>query len=219
VLGKEQKAKLNSNNMSSRRYLISESILFRKTKEEFGGLSNMAAGYSLYVNEVIIPTSEHLYQACRFPDNPDIQWEIINERSPMKAKWIGRANIKFTRSDWDQNVFKIMQWALEVKLSQNWKSFSTLLLSTGAKNIVELTPKPKVWGAVRDGDYCEGVNALGRLLMYLRETYVKPNVHNHCVSPIDIPNFKFLGIPIGLICEESENMFIPDLVPREFVFA
>ena len=205
--------------MSARRYLTSESVLFRKTKEEFGGLSNMAAGYSLFVNEVIIPTSEHLYQACRFPDYPNIQWDIINEKSPMKAKWIGRANIKLTRSDWDSNVFKIMQWALEVKLSQNWETFSTLLLSTGSKNIVELTPKPKVWGAVRVGDHCEGVNALGRLLMYLRETYVKPNIHNHCVSPIDIQNFKFLGIPIGVICEESDNMFIPDLLPREFVFA
>ena len=205
--------------MSARRYLISESILFRKTKEEFGGLSNMAAGYSLYVNEVIIPTSEHLYQACRFPDYPNIQWDIINEKSPMKAKWIGRANIKLTRNDWDQNVFKVMQWALEVKLSQNWETFSTLLLSTGDKNIVELTPQAKIWGAVKDGDYCEGFNALGRLLMYLRETYVKPNIHNRCVSPIEIPNFKFLGIPIGVICDERENTLTADSLPREFVFA
>ena len=205
--------------MSMRIYSISDSIVFKKTKEAFGGLSNLAGGYSVYVNDVIIPTSEHLYQACRFPEYPELQWDIINEKSPMRAKWIGRANIKLTRPDWEQVQFKVMQWAIEVKLSQNWDTFSTLLLSTGNKNIVELTHTPKIWGAVRKGEYLEGINALGRLLMHVRETYVTNNNRIHCVEPLNIPSFNFLGIPIGVICEESENMFIPDSLPREFVIA
>ena len=199
-----------------RTYLISESILFRKTKEEFGGLSNMASGFSLNVHDVIIPTAEHLYQACRFPGYPDLQWDIIKERSPMKAKWIGRKHIKLTRNDWEEIQFKVMQWVLEVKLSQNWTSFSTLLMSTGNKNIVELTPAPKVWGAVRKGDYCEGVNALGRLLMYLRETYVKTNNRNHCVQALPFSEFKFLGSPIGVICEPDDSDKIVN-TSRQFV--
>lgn len=201
-----------------RTYLISESIIFRKTKEEFGGLSNMAPGYSISVNEVFIPTAEHLYQACRFPDHPEIQWDIINEKSPMRAKWIGRANINHTRKDWELIQFKVMQWVLEVKLCQNWTAFSALLKATENKNIVEITPKPKVWGAVIKGDYCEGVNALGRLLMYLREKYVNNNNVLNCVSPLEVSNFYLMGKPIDLVCDEySSHMHYSD--PRQFVFA
>ncbi|MCX6319171.1 MAG: NADAR family protein [Bacteroidetes bacterium] len=201
-----------------RTYLISDSVLFRKTKEEFGGLSNMAPGFSLHVNEVIIPTAEHLYQALRFPDHPKVQWDIINEKSPMRAKWIGRANIKHTRSDWDKIQFKVMQWVLEVKLSQNWHSFSSLLNKTSGKNIVEVTPKPKVWGAVIEGNYCTGVNALGRLLMHMRETYVIPNKRMYCVSPLDFEKFNLLGFPIGVVCDENDST-VSTTPEREFVFA
>ncbi len=203
-----------------RRYMTSESVLFSKTKEAFGGLSNMAAGYSLFVNELVIPTSEHLYQALRFPDHPQIQWEIINERSPMKAKWIGRSHIDRTRQDWDQIQFKVMQWVLEVKLAQNWDSFSELLRSTGERNIVEITPKPKVWGAVNYGDYLEGVNALGRLLMFLREKYVYTNSRLNCVNPLEINNFSLLGYKIGVLCDDlqSKTTFETQSL-REFVFA
>ena len=132
-------------------YNISDNIIFRKTKEEFGGLSNMAPGFSIYVNEVIIPTSEHLYQACRFPENPQLQWEIINEKSPMRAKWIGRAHIKESRKDWELIQFKVMQWALELKLSQNWSNFSAPLRATDGKNIVESTPSQKFGGCAERG--------------------------------------------------------------------
>ncbi len=201
-----------------RTYNLTDSVVFRKTKEEFGGLSNMAPGFSIYVNEVIIPTSEHLYQACRFPDNPKLQWDIINEKSPMRAKWIGRAHISETRKDWENIQFKVMQWVIELKLSQNWVNFSELLKTTGNKNIVEFTPKPKVWGAVLKENHYEGVNALGRLLMHVRELYVLPNDHNRCVQPLDIPNFDFLGYPIGLICDEHDNVANDRILPREFVF-
>ncbi|MDE3213614.1 MAG: NADAR family protein [Bacteroidota bacterium] len=188
-----------------REYLVSECVLFRKTKEEYGGLSNMAPGYSIKINDVIIPSSEHLYQACRFPDYPEIQWEIINEKSPMKAKWIGRKHIEQSRKDWDKVRFMVMRWAIEVKLSQNWNKFSALLLSTGDRPIVELTPKDKIWGATRNGDYCGGVNALGRLLMHVREEYAKKNLPFRCVPPIDIENFYFLDFQIGEVCNDKEE--------------
>lgn len=207
-----------SRSSAVRTYLLSECVTFRKTKEAFGGLSNMAAGFSIHVNEVTIPTAEHLYQALRFPNHPKIQWDIIHEKSPMRAKWIGRAHIKHTREDWDIQQFKIMQWVLEVKLSQNWESFSALLKSTEEKNIVEITPKPKDWGAVIKGDYCEGINALGRLLMHLREKYVHSNNRIYCVSPLNIEQFKLLGHPIGVVCDEYEPHTI-DTPERELVFA
>lgn len=178
----------------------------------------MAAGFSVHVNEVTIPTVEHLYQAMRFPHLPKLQWDIITEPSPMKAKWIGRAHIKESREDWEQIQFKLMEWCLELKLSQNWTPFSELLRSTENKHIVELTDKPKIWGAVRKGDYLEGVNALGRLLMYMRVAYVKPNNRKKCVEPLNIPNFCFMGYPIGIICDDWESHSL-DYSEREFELA
>lgn len=186
----------------NRVYQLSETIIFHKTTAEFGGLSNMAGGYSLNINNIIIPTAEHLYQACRFPQNAELQFSIINEPSPMKAKWIGRAHIHETRADWDAVRFKIMQWVLEVKLSQNWENFSALLKATKNKPIVELTPKDKIWGAVKDGDKLVGVNALGRLLMFIRQQYVFTNLYQRCVEPLNIPDFLFLGHPIEIVCND-----------------
>jgi ribA/ribD-fused uncharacterized protein len=188
--------------MTERTYLLTDSAVFKKTKEKFGGLSNMAAGFSLNVNDILIPSAEHLYQACRFPDHPEIQMDIINETNPMKAKWIGRKHISLSRSDWDQVCFKVMQWCLEIKLSQNWQTFGYLLASTEDKNIVELTTHPKIWGAVQQGDKLVGVNALGRLLMYIRERYVKTSDYQRCVQPLSIPDFKLLGHQIETICNE-----------------
>jgi ribA/ribD-fused uncharacterized protein len=188
---------------NTRTYLPASSIVFHKTKAEFGGLSNMAAGYSVNINDVIIPTIEHLYQACRFPHLPQLQLDIISAPSPMKAKWIGRAQINLSRKDWDRVRFKIMQWCIEVKLSQNWESFGSLLRSTDSKPIVELAPRDKIWGATKDGDQLVGTNALGRLLMYVRERYVKTNDCQRCVHPLTIPNFTLLGNPIDRVCNEN----------------
>ncbi|MCG2612794.1 NADAR family protein [Terrimonas sp. NA20] len=188
---------------SNRTYQLADSVVFQKTKEEFGGLSNMAAGYSLNINDVIIPTAEHLYQACRFPHSPELQLAIISEPSPMTAKKLGRQKIEMTRKDWDKIQFKVMKWVLEVKLSQNWESFGKLLRETGDKHIVELAPKNKIWGAAKDGSVLTGTNALGRLLMQLRETYVKPDHYQACVNPLEIEDFLLLGNPIGIVCNEE----------------
>jgi predicted NAD-dependent protein-ADP-ribosyltransferase YbiA (DUF1768 family) len=66
-------------------YLATDSVVFKKTKEAFGGLSNMAAGYPIKINRVPILTSEALYQACRFPLLPEIQQLILDAKSPMAA--------------------------------------------------------------------------------------------------------------------------------------
>ncbi len=54
-----------------------------KTNEVFGGLSNMSGEYPIAVNGVRIMTSEHLYQALKFPDRPEIQKAILNRPSPI----------------------------------------------------------------------------------------------------------------------------------------
>ena len=152
----------------TRTYDRRTSVVFLKTKEAFGGLSNMAAGFPLRVNDIQIRTSEALYQACRFPHLPQVQAEIIAQKSPMTAKMKSKPHRKESRSDWDRVRVKIMRWCLRVKLAQNWESFGKLLLKTGDRPIVEQSKKDSFWGAKPiDDEILVGMNVLGRLLMEL----------------------------------------------------
>ncbi|MCW0449074.1 NADAR family protein [Xanthomonas sacchari] len=185
-----------------REYLRSESVVVHKTKESFGGLSNMAAGFPLRVNGFRVSTSEALYQACRFPDLPDVQREIIAQHSPMTAKMKGKPHRRATRGDWDNVRHKVMRWCLRVKLAQHYKEFGRLLLATKEKPIVEQSRKDEYWGAIlmEDGETLMGENVLGRLLMELREALKKDTDEQlRFVPPLRIPNFTLYGEPIEAI--------------------
>lgn len=183
----------------TRTYSRKDSVVFRKTDEPFGGLSNMAGGYPIHVNGVRILTSEALYQVCRFPHLPDVQKLIIAQVSPMTAKMRSKPYRKDSRADWDHVRVRIMRWSLRMKLANNWNSFSALLLKTGERPIVEESRKDDFWGAkvVEDGDTLVGMNVLGRLLMELREQ-VKQQGRDAAldVAPPDIPQFLLFGRPI-----------------------
>ncbi|CAM3980250.1 NADAR family protein [Flavobacterium cucumis] len=190
--------------MNIRNYNAKEAIVFRKTKEPFGGLSNMASGYALYINEVIIPSSEHLYQAMRYPTNPEIQFEIINQDNAMKAKMISnKYKAQYSRPDWEKIQIKVMRWVLEIKLAQNWDKFSAILKETQNKSIVEYATDNKIWGAKPiNNDELVGVNALGRLLMELREKYISENNRIFCVNPPDVPALLLYNQHIDIICDD-----------------
>ena len=176
--------------LSIRTYKKGECITFKSTKGNYGALSNMAPNYPLSINGVIILNAEALYQCMRFPDYPDIQREIIKFGSPISAKKYGRTVIQNTRKDWNQYRFSIMKLCLEIKLYQNYATFSQILLETNDLPIVEYTDKDKVWGAILEGEYYIGTNALGRLLMELRE---KVKTNSFKVHIPNVPNLKFLG--------------------------
>jgi type I restriction enzyme S subunit len=183
----------------TRTYSRKDSVVFRKTDEPFGGLSNMAGGYPIHVNGVRILTSEALYQVCRFPHLPDVQKLIIGQVSPMTAKMRSKPYRKDSRADWDHVRVRIMRWSLRMKLANNWNTFSALLLKTGELPIVEESRKDDFWGAkvVDGGDTLVGMNVLGRLLMELREQ-VKQQGRDAAldVAPPDIPQFLLFGRPI-----------------------
>ena len=184
-----------------RTYDAATSIVFLKTKERFGGLSNMASDFPLHVNGVQIRTSEALYQACRFPHMPDVQRRIIDECSPMTAKMRSKPFRKSARPDWDAVRVQIMRWCLRVKLAQNWRDFSNLLLATGGHPIVEQSHKDYFWGAkVTENGTLVGINALGRLLMELREQLKGDKAESlRAVEPPIIPEFLLFQTPIGTI--------------------
>ncbi len=188
-----------------RTYGRGEVVIVYKTKEEFGGLSNMASGYPLQINGVRILTTEALYQACRFPHMPEVQREIIGQHSPMTAKMKSKPHRKDSRSDWNQVRYKVMRWCLRVKLAQNYDEFGQLLLATYDRPIVEQSRKDDYWGAkLADvtGDTLIGQNVLGRLLMELREKLKEDSEGRlKSVPPLCIPDFLLLGKPIETVTD------------------
>ncbi len=182
-------------------YRAKESIVFQKNEDAFGALSNMAAGFPLIVNATPIRTTEALYQACRFPNHPDVQREIIGQKSPLAAKYKSRAHLSKTRLDWEHVKVSVMHWCLRVKLAQNWESFGQILLSTGEFPIVEQSKVDPFWGAKPDlSGALTGQNVLGRLLMELRQDLRRDESQAlRIVEPLQIERFYLYGKPIEQI--------------------
>lgn len=188
-------------------YQRKECAVFLRTAEQFGGLSNMAGGYSLLINRIRILTSEALYQACRFPNLPEVQKLIIGQASPMTAKMKSKPFRKDSRPDWEELRVEIMRWCLRVKLAQHLDKFGELLLSTEDRPIVEESYRDQFWGAKPiNSETLVGTNMLGRLLVEVRE-YLKNTDKQllHVVEPLAIPQFLLLNKPISIIEGSKPN--------------
>jgi type I restriction enzyme, S subunit len=150
-------------------WLRSDCAVFFRVAEPHGGCSNMAGGMPIDVIGCRFRTSEALYQVLRFPDHPDVQEKIIEQKSPMGAKMAAKASIALTRSDWDDVRVPIMKWAIRMKRAQN-DSFGVVLSETGTAPIVEQSRKDDFWGAREHSPgVLTGRNVLGLLLMDLRD--------------------------------------------------
>lgn len=194
-----------------KQYDIRHVAAFKKTTEQWGELSNMCAGFPVVINGVPIKSVEALYQACRFPYDPEVQRKILKQGSPMTAKMVSKPHRSKTRPDWDNVRILIMKWVLRVKLAQNMDKFSEILLGTHDMPIVEISNKDDFWGAkpTSDGTYV-GVNALGRLLMELRQQ-LKNNGKERfrTVAPLDINDFLLYSQPIEFVYE-SDTSSLPN---------
>ena len=194
--------------VAPRTYDRADVIVFRKTNERFGGLSNMAPGFPLQVNGFRIRTSEALYQACRFPHMSEVQLRILKESSPMTAKMRSKPFRKESRPDWDDVRIPIMRWCLRVKLACNWDKFSQVLIATGERPIVEESRKDAFWGAKpNENELLDGCNVLGRLLMELRHTLHWAPQKLCEIRPPYISNFVLLGEPIDVVQARVPDCF------------
>jgi len=192
-----------------RQYDIRKAAFFKKTTEQWGGFSNMCGGFPLAVAGISIRSSEALYQACRYPHLPEVQEKIIAQTSPMTAKMVGKPFLEQSRPDWDEIRVQVMKWCLRIKLAQNWDAFYDLLSSSGSMPIVELSNKDSFWAAKpTDESIHVGVNALGRLLMQLRDQ-VKAFEKDRflAVPPLNIPNFKLLNSEIDIVYAGDVKQF------------
>jgi ribA/ribD-fused uncharacterized protein len=189
-------------------YNLNDVVSFQKTDEIFGGLSNMKGKvFPLHVNGKLFHSSEALYQACRFPEYPEIQKEIMHYPSPMTAKMKSKKyRNTHTRIDFEEVKVDIMYWCLRVKLAHYPLELGHLLQKSGDLPIVEISHKDRFWGAVRtnsNSDIVRGENVLGNLLMKLRDFYNENRGSSKLlrVDALEIPNFKLLGRDIeGVDC-------------------
>jgi predicted NAD-dependent protein-ADP-ribosyltransferase YbiA (DUF1768 family) len=108
-------------------------VVFPKVNEDYGGLSNMSNDFPLVVDGVRLGSSEALYQACRFPQRPDWQREVLDAPHAMRAKMAARKEGRrkqHTRADWERVQEAVMRWCLRVKLAQHFERFGGLLRRT-----------------------------------------------------------------------------------------
>ena len=173
----------------------SPSVIFHKTKEEWGELSNMCAGFPIVINGNTWLTSEALYQALRFPEHPEIQELIREQKSPMAAKMKSKPNrASSSRNDWDLVRIDIMNWCLRAKLVANFESFGEILRKTGKLDIVERSTKDQFWGARETYEgVLQGRNVLGRLLVSLRTACRLEDVEDEAFLRPPVDNMFLLG--------------------------
>lgn len=193
-------------------YIKSDVVHFWKTKDIFGGLSNMAGGYSIKLLGVDVRTSEALYQSLKHTNDPALQSLICSVPSPIVAANMGR---KTPRSDWLEINIEVMKWVLRVKLLNNWDKFSELLKATGELPIVEKSTKDPFWGCLEKEEdgvvLLKGKNVLGKLLIELRDdlrkgTFVKETI----LKPLTVPNFNFMGLSIDdvVFTEKEDEIYL-----------
>jgi ribA/ribD-fused uncharacterized protein len=137
-------------------------IRFYRLNEPDGEFSNFSP-HSLELKGRLWPTSEHYFQAQKFPAT-NHEETIRLAKSPMIAARMGRSRERPLRPDWESVKDDIMRTALRAKFRQH-PSLRSLLLQTGDAELIEHTKNDSYWGDGGDGT---GKNRLGQLLMELR---------------------------------------------------
>lgn len=138
---------------------------FYSTKGPYGFCSNFYRA-SIFVDEKLWPTSEHYYQAMKMPSDEHKEWIRLAD-TPKVAARLGRTLP--IRQDWDIIKYEIMKKAVSAKFQQH-PELMHKLLKTSPLILIEDTvgsPRPDpVWG---NGEYGEGKNWLGKILMEIRD--------------------------------------------------
>lgn len=157
----------------------------------YGILSNYALTRVTYQN-LVYPTTEHLYQALKFlPHNPGWAEHVRLARGPNTAKFLGgtgrgptrgvpeSARVLFRntppeyrqiRGDWEQIKDSVMLEIITLKVLQHPLRVGALLQGTGDLPIREVAPWDEYWGTGRDGN---GRNQLGKTWMQVRQQFRK----------------------------------------------
>jgi len=141
-------------------------MIINSFRGEFSYLSNFSPYGFTDENGKRWKTSEHYFQAAKTRDPKEILL-IQNANTPSDAKKLSR---KVTLiKEWDHIKVDVMRKALKMKFDQN-KDIRDKLISTYDCPLIEgNTWGDTFWGEVNG----RGLNILGKLLMELRDYYMK----------------------------------------------
>jgi len=144
-------------------------------------------------------TSEHymMYRMALLFGDETVAKKILTAETPGEAKTLGRQagyvyslltlravlggcqtemkSRPFNQSKWDSSCDEIVERGNYLKFSQSPK-LKVILLNTGSKVIVEVSPSDSIWGIGFDAEHTEGnedrwgANKLGKALMRARES-------------------------------------------------
>jgi N-glycosidase YbiA len=151
-----------------------DDIAFTKVKLPFGWMQNMAA-FSVTYKDHLFPTTEHLFQAMRFPFESEHFLHLKTIKSPMSAKFYAKGNAEhMTVLQTGTEDLDNMELCLMLKVQQH-EELMNMLAETGERRLIEdVTSRPhgsgKFWGAAREGDNWVGYNVLGELWMKIRSS-------------------------------------------------
>lgn len=145
---------------------MSKTINFYRTSGPYGCFSNFSK-HPVEVAGKVWPTSEHYFQAMKFPGT-EIEELIRHAPSAMIAANMGRSRSYPLRLDWEEVKDDIMYEVVLAKFTQH-KALREVLLGTGDATLVEHTANDSYWGDNGDGT---GKNMLGQILMKVRAELV-----------------------------------------------
>lgn len=141
---------------------MSKTINFYRTSGPYGCFSNFSK-HSVLVAGKRWPTSEHYFQAQKFPGT-EIEELIRHAPSAGIAANMGRSRDHPLRPDWEEVKDAVMYDVVLAKFSQH-EALRDVLLGTGDATLVEHTANDSYWGDGSDGT---GKNMLGQILMKVR---------------------------------------------------
>ena len=138
-------------------------IYFYSIREKYGCFSNFSP-HGFELDNLYWSTSEHYFQAQKFPQTQDAE-QIRFVKTPKEAAKMGRERTRSLRRDWQQVKDDIMRKAVLRKFETH-ADIQQILLDTGDAEIIENSPIDSYWGCGKDGS---GKNMLGKILMEVRE--------------------------------------------------
>jgi len=130
------------------------------------------------IDNIEYKSAEHYMMAekARLFKDEEILQKILECKSPVAAKKLGRQVKNFKANLWDENRFEIVKKANLYKFSQN-EQLKTFLLTTKSRVLVEASPVDAIWGIGLAEDHnnasnpkkWRGENLLGFALMEVRD--------------------------------------------------
>lgn len=150
-------------------YPVDGCAAFCKVDDEWGIFSNFGRT-PIVLDGVTFNNAERIFQLMKFRDEePVLKVYNANNPKPTAKHW----EKTHRRADWGKMIVDAMKFCLTKKYEQN-ENFRQELERSRGLFIVEdqrsfRKKNPDTWGVKPVGDFFEGPNLMGRLLMELRD--------------------------------------------------